>query len=136
MITVKDGTNQANNGLGTQDRNDETWWIPPAAGSVIESTFPDPGVYVGVDHAMADVVKGGAFAVVAMENSTATDYPTGTCVAPAGSESVVCEAAAATESAATSEQASPASEDGANNNSSNSNNNGNGNGNEEDGQTE
>jgi hypothetical protein len=49
---------------------------------------------------MADVVKGGAFAVVAMENSTATDYPTGTCVAPAGSESVVCEEAAATESAA------------------------------------
>ena len=95
MITVKDGTNQANNGLGTQDTNDETWWIPPAAGSVIESTFPDPGVYVGVDHAMADVVKGGAFAVVAMENSTATDYPTGTCVAPAGSESVVCEEAAA-----------------------------------------
>jgi len=49
---------------------------------------------------MADVVKGGAFAVVAMENSTATDYPTGTCVAPADSESVVCEEGAATESAA------------------------------------
>ena len=134
MITVKDGTNQANNGLGTQDTNDETWWIPPAAGSVIESTFPDPGVYVGVDHAMADVVKGGAFAVVAMENSTATDYPTGTCVAPAGSESVVCEAAteAAAGGAATSEQAS-ASEDGANDNGNNNNN---GNGNDGDGQTE
>jgi plastocyanin len=131
MITVKDGTNQANNGLGTQDTNDETWWIPPAAGSVIESTFPDPGVYVGVDHAMADVVKGGAFAVVAMENSTATDYPTGTCVAPAGSESVVCEEGAAAEAAATSEQASSASE-GANDNANNNN----GNGNEEDGQTE
>src|SRR6187431_1456767 len=100
MITVKDGTNQANNGLGTQDINDETWWIPPAAGSVIESTFPDPGVYVGVDHAMADVVKGGAFAVVAMENSTATDHPTGTCVPPAGSESIVCEAAAGDSAAA------------------------------------
>jgi nitrite reductase (NO-forming) len=140
MITVKDGTNQANNGLGTQDRNDETWWIPPAAGSVIESTFPDPGVYVGVDHAMADVVKGGAFAVVAMENSTATDYPTGTCVAPKGSESVVCEEGAAAEAAATSEQASSASEDGANdngsNNNNNNNNNGNGNGNGGDGQTE
>jgi nitrite reductase (NO-forming) len=140
MITVKDGTNQANNGLGTQDRNDETWWIPPAAGSVIESTFPDPGVYVGVDHAMADVVKGGAFAVVAMENSTATDYPTGTCVAPKGSESVVCAEGAAAEAAATSEQASSASEDGTNDNGSNSNsnnnNNGNGNGNGGDGQTE
>src|SRR6188474_591921 len=113
MITVKDGTNQANNGLGTQDINDETWWIPPAAGSVIESTFPDPGVYVGVDHAMADVVKGGAFAVVAMENSTATDHPTGTCVAPAGSESVVCEAAAgdSAAAAATSEDTQTGSEE-------------------------
>ena len=113
MISVKDGTNQANNGLGTQDINDETWWIPPAAGSVIESTFPDPGVYVGVDHAMADVVKGGAFAVVAMENSTATDHPTGTCVAPAGSESVVCEAAAgdSAAAAATSEDTQTGSEE-------------------------
>ncbi|MGA8737783.1 MAG: hypothetical protein WB501_02060, partial [Nitrososphaeraceae archaeon] len=117
----------------------ETWWIPPAAGSVIESTFPDPGVYVGVDHAMADVVKGVAFAVVAMENSTATDYQTGTCVAPAGSESVVCEEGAATEAAAggaDTEQASSASEDGANDNGNNTNNNGNGNGNDGDGQTE
>ena len=132
MISVRDGTNQANNALGTQDRNDETWWIPPAAGSVIESTFPDQGVYVGVDHSMKDVVKGGAFAVAAMENSTATEHPEGTCVAPAGSESVVCEEAAA-EAAATSEQASSASE-GANDNGSNNNNNGNGN--DGDGQTE
>ena len=90
MLSVRDGTNPANNALGTQDRNDETWWIPPGSASVIESTFPDPGVYVGVDHAMKDVVKGGAFAVVAMENSTATDHPTGTCVAAKGSESVSC----------------------------------------------
>ncbi|HMG38019.1 MAG TPA: nitrite reductase, partial [Nitrososphaeraceae archaeon] len=76
-----------------------------------ESTFPDPGVYVGVDHAMADVVKGGAFAVVAMENSTATDYPTGTCVAPAGSESVVCEAAAEAAASATSEDTQTGSEE-------------------------
>jgi plastocyanin len=69
--------------------NDETWWIPPGSASVIESTFPDPGLYVGVDHAMADVVKGGAFAVMASENSTATDYPEGTCVPPKG-EGVVC----------------------------------------------
>ncbi|MDW0287499.1 MAG: hypothetical protein QN681_08855, partial [Nitrososphaeraceae archaeon] len=107
---------------------------------VIESTFPDPGVYVGVDHAMADVVKGGAFAVVAMENSTATDYPTGTCVAPAGSESVVCEEGAATEAAAggaDTEQASSASEDGANDNGNNTNgNDGNGNDGNGEGQTE
>jgi hypothetical protein len=48
-----------------------------------------------------------------MENSTATDYPTGTCVAPAGSESVVCEEAAATEAAAsaTSEDTQTGSEE-------------------------
>jgi nitrite reductase (NO-forming) len=90
MLSVRDGTDEAGSALGTQDRNDETWWIPPGSASVIESTFPDPGLYVGVDHAMKDVVKGGAFAVVAMDNSTATDHPTGTCVAPKGSESVVC----------------------------------------------
>ena len=75
ILTVKDGTNIANNAFGTQDRNDETWLIGPGSASVIESTFPDPGIYVGVDHSMKDVVKGGAFAVAAMENSTATDYP-------------------------------------------------------------
>ena len=89
ILSVRDGSNEANNGFGTQDMNDETWWIPPGSASVIESTFPDPGLYVGVDHAMADVVKGGAFAVMASENSTATDHPEGTCV-PAKGEGVVC----------------------------------------------
>ena len=96
MISVRDGSNTANNGFGTQDMNDETWWIPPGSASVIESTFPDPGLYVGVDHAMADVVKGGAFAVLASENSTATDHPEGTCVSHEG---VVCAAPAAEEEA-------------------------------------
>ena len=95
MITVRDGSNTANNDYGTVDRNDETWYIPPGSGSVIEATFPDPGIYVGVDHSMKDVVKGGAFAVAAMDNSTATDHPEGTCVAPKGSESVVCTPASA-----------------------------------------
>ena len=100
MISVRDGSNTANNGFGTQDINDETWWIPPGSGSVIESTFPEAGVYVGVDHAMSDVVKGGAFAVLAVENSTATDHPEGTCV-PAKGEGVVCtEQPSETESAA------------------------------------
>src|SRR5512132_3596848 len=94
MINVRDGSNTANNDYGIQDRNDETWWIPPGSGSVIESTFPDPGIYVGVDHSMKDVVKGAALAVLANETSTATDHPTGTCVAPKGSESVVCTATA------------------------------------------
>jgi plastocyanin len=128
MITVRDGTNQANNDYGTQDINDETWWITPASGSVIESTFPDPGVYVGVDHAMKDVVKGGAFAVLAMENSTATDHPQGTCVAAAG-EGVVCAPAAEAEGASAADNQTAASEDNDNNDGAN-NENGNDGGNE------
>jgi nitrite reductase (NO-forming) len=98
MLSVRDGSNEANNGFGTQDINDETWWIPPGSASVIESTFPEAGVYVGVDHAMADVVKGGALAVVAADNSTATDHPEGTCV-PAKGEGVVCAEVQDTETA-------------------------------------
>ena len=88
ILSVRDGSNEANNDYGTQDRNDETWWIPPGSASVIEATFPDPGLYVGVDHAMRDVVKGGAIAVLAVENSTATDHPEGTWVPPADSDMV------------------------------------------------
>jgi nitrite reductase (NO-forming) len=90
MITVRDGTDETGKAYGMQDKNDETWWIPPGSASVIEATFPDPGIYVGVDHSMKDVVKGGAFAVLANETSTANDHPEGTCVAPKGSASVVC----------------------------------------------
>jgi hypothetical protein len=88
---VRDGSNEANNDYGTQDRNDETWWIPPGSASVIEATFPEAGLYVGVDHAMRDVVKGGALAVLAVENSTATDHPEGTWVPPADSDVVAGE---------------------------------------------
>lgn len=95
MITVRDGT--INNDFGVQDVNDETWWIPPGSGSVIEATFPTNGTYVGVDHAMNDVVKGAAFAVVADESSTPNDHPEGTAVAPKGSESVVATNATATQ---------------------------------------
>jgi hypothetical protein len=73
------------NRYGTQDLNDDTWTIPPGSGSVIESVFPSPGLYVGVTHAMQNVVKGGAFAVLATNNSTATDQPVGTWVPPKGS---------------------------------------------------
>jgi hypothetical protein len=83
MIDVHDGF--IKNRYGTQDLNDETWWIPPGSASVIETAFPEEGIYVGVDHAMADVVKGGAFAVLAANNSTATDYPVNTWVPPKGS---------------------------------------------------
>ena len=87
QITVRDGNIDGN--FGTQMVNDETWTIPPGSASVIESTFPEAGTYIGLDHAMSDALKGGAFAVVADENSTATDHPEGTAVAPKDSESPV-----------------------------------------------
>src|ERR687892_894800 len=83
QIDVHDGF--IKNRYGTQLLNDETWWIPPGSASVIESTFPEEGIYVGVDHAMKDVVKGGAFAVLGANNSTANDHPEGTWVPPKGS---------------------------------------------------
>ena len=85
IITVRDGS--VGGDFGTVDQNDETWTIPPGSASVIESVFPDPGLYVGVTHSLVGVVKGGAFAVLAANNSTATDHPPGTWVPPKGSAS-------------------------------------------------
>jgi plastocyanin len=76
------------NRYGTQDLNDETWNIPPGSASVIEAVFPSEGIYVGVDHAMNDVLKGGAFAVLATPDSTPDDHPQGTMVPPRGSDMV------------------------------------------------
>jgi hypothetical protein len=44
---------------------------------------------------MKDVVKGGAFAVLAANNSTATDYPVNTWVPPKGSPDAAGNATAA-----------------------------------------
>jgi hypothetical protein len=55
---------------------------------VIEATFPEEGIYVGVDHAMNDVVKGAAFAVLATPDATDDDHPEGTWVPPRGSSVV------------------------------------------------
>jgi nitrite reductase (NO-forming) len=87
LNAVKDGA--IKNRYGTTLLNDETWGIPAGSASVIETTFPEEGVYVGVDHDMKDVYKGGALAVIAANNSTANDHPPGTAVAPKGSASVV-----------------------------------------------
>ena len=80
QMDVRDGS--IINRYGTQDKNDETWTIPPGSASVIEAIFPEAGIYVGVDHEMTDVVKGGAFAVVAAdaEPAMASDQPEGTAV--------------------------------------------------------
>ena len=79
MIDVRDGS--IKNRFGTQLKGDETWTIPPGSATVIESVFPEEGVYVGVDHNMSHVLKGGAFAVVASNDSTPDDHPEGTWVA-------------------------------------------------------
>ena len=91
QITVRDGSSPTGDDYGTQLINDETWWIPPGSASVIESTFPEAGTYVGVDHNMNHVVRGAALAVVADGNATDSDHPPGTGVAPKGSESAVAE---------------------------------------------
>ena len=71
-----------------QDMNDQVNWIPPASGQIIQAKFPlidthashnfmsqssnstsqnnKISLYVGVDHNMNHVIKGGAFAVVAV----------------------------------------------------------------------
>jgi nitrite reductase (NO-forming) len=87
LDAVKNGA--VKNRFGTTLLNDETINIPVGSGAVIETVFPEEGVYVGVDHDMKDVYKGGALAVIAANNSTATDHPPGTAVAPKGSASVV-----------------------------------------------
>src|SRR5215210_4548427 len=86
ILSVHDGS--VMNRYGTQVLNDETWWVPPGSASVIEAVFPDEGIYVGVDHAMNDVLKGAAFAVLATPDSTPDDHPAGTMVPPKGSEMV------------------------------------------------
>ena len=91
MINVRDGSNPDKTDYGTQLLGDETWWIPPGSASVIESTFPEAGAYVGVDHNMNHVVRGAALVVMAEDNSTAKDHPPGTAVAPKGSQSTVAD---------------------------------------------
>ncbi|HEX6253143.1 MAG TPA: plastocyanin/azurin family copper-binding protein, partial [Nitrososphaera sp.] len=86
ILSVHDGS--VMNRYGTQVLNDESWWIPPGSGSVIETTFPEEGIYVGVDHALDDVIKGSAFAVLATPEATPDDHPAGTMVPPRGSPMV------------------------------------------------
>jgi nitrite reductase (NO-forming) len=85
IMNVTDGSVDGN--YGNTLPNEETYLIGPGQASVIDSVFPEAGLYVGVGHAMNHVLKGGAFAVLAVDNSTATDHPTGTWVPPKGSSS-------------------------------------------------
>ena len=78
MIDVRDGSVRGT--TGRQATQEETWYVPVGSASVIEAVFPEEGIYVGVDHNMADVVKGGAFAVIATNDATEDDHPPGTWV--------------------------------------------------------
>jgi nitrite reductase (NO-forming) len=94
ILSVRDGTSADGNDFGTIDKNDETWTVPPGSASVFESVFPSPGLYVGVTHSLVGALKGGAIAILAADNSTATDHPAGTMVPPKGSESAALPASA------------------------------------------
>ena len=78
MMDVRDGSVRGN--YGRVVSQDEIWTIPPGSASVIEATFPEEGLYVGVDHNMNHVVRGAAFVVQATKDSTASDHPPGTWV--------------------------------------------------------
>jgi nitrite reductase (NO-forming) len=55
MLDVVDG----------KQTEDETWLIPPGSASIIETTFPEKGVYFGNDHDLGRLLAGGGFMVIA-----------------------------------------------------------------------
>lgn len=86
QMDVRDGSTPQK--LMTPVANEETWTVPPGSSSTTESVFPSSGIYVGVTHKLNDIVKGGAFAVLACNVNGADDLPTVAGV-PLG---VVCDA--------------------------------------------
>jgi len=65
QIDIRDGSTPKK--LMTTVANEETWTVPPGSSSISDSTFPSSGLYIGVTHKLSDVVKGGAFAVLACD---------------------------------------------------------------------
>lgn len=74
QIDVRDGSTPEK--LMTPVANEETWTVPPGSSSTTDSVFPSSGIYVGVTHKLNDVVKGGAFAVLACDVNGVDDLPT------------------------------------------------------------
>ena len=68
QIDVRDGSTPKK--LMSSVSNEETWTVPPGSSSITDTTFPSSGLYVGVTHKLNDVVKGGAFAVLACDTNT------------------------------------------------------------------
>ena len=65
QIDVRDGSTPKK--LMTVEANEETWTVAPGSSSITDTEFPSPGPYIGVTHKLNDVVKGGAFAVIACD---------------------------------------------------------------------
>ena len=65
QMDIRDGSTPKK--LMTVEKNEETWTVPPGASSTTDTVFPSPGPYIGVTHKLNDVVKGGAFAVIACD---------------------------------------------------------------------
>jgi nitrite reductase (NO-forming) len=80
-INVSDGSISGQNYLQVLP-NGKTWNIPTGSASIIETEFPEEGIYVGVDHDFGRMLIGGMFAVLATPDSTADDHPAGTFVPP------------------------------------------------------
>lgn len=65
QMDIRDGSTPKK--LMTVEANEETWTVPPGSSSITDTVFPSPGPYIGVTHKLNDVVKGGAFAVIACD---------------------------------------------------------------------
>ncbi len=74
QMDVRDGSTPKH--LMTPVSNEETWTVPPGSSSTTETVFPSSGVYVGVTHKLNDIVKGGAFAVLACDVNGVDNLPT------------------------------------------------------------
>jgi hypothetical protein len=65
QMDVRDGSTPKK--LMTPVSNEETWTVPAGSSSTTDTVFPSVGPYIGVTHKLNDVVKGGAFAVIACD---------------------------------------------------------------------
>ncbi len=65
QMDVRDGSTPKE--LMTPVANEETWTVPPGSSSTTDTVFPSVGPYIGITHKLNDVVKGGAFAVIACD---------------------------------------------------------------------
>ena len=65
QMDVRDGSTPKK--LMTPVANEETWTVPPGSSSTTETVFPSVGPYIGITHKLSDIVKGGAFAVIACD---------------------------------------------------------------------